>query len=475
MPGYGQIQFISVTAAAWAAAAVTFCAFTPCTSARDDAPDPNETLAEVAETELELAGPGDLPGREPGARVRPAPQPVPAEPTEPSESAREWFGESPYWEWSRATGDWAGARTGLEDVGLTFAGSYTFEWSSVWSGGVRNRASSRSLLDLNLTLDTAAAFGLPGGSAFIDFQSSDMRGGPEDTGAFMASSSIETGDNIDQISELWYQQLFAEGLIRVKAGKIDAGLEFGYTTAAENFLHQSNVFLFTNGLVPTYPDPAMGALVFVSPTDHVYIGGGFFDGSLSEGVHTGRLGPKPLFDGDDYLWIAEAGLTWETLGSFGPGKVAVGGWGHTGEFEKPDGTFADGAGAGYVIFEQRLLARENADPQGDGGDGGLIAFISAGFADGDVSDAQTQVTAGLTLIGTFEGRDDDAAGVLVTWLDLSNRRGFVENETALELMYKLRLTPFASIIPSLQYIANPSGDPTIDDAVVGVVQFEVEF
>ncbi len=474
MPGLRRVRSTSAYAAVLTAA----IAWVPAASGaptRDDGPD--DTLANVPETEL--LDPGDLPGRGPGPRTRPAPESKPAEAPTSLPPPREWFGHAPYWEWTRATGDWGGARTSLEEIGLTFAGSYSLDWSSVWSGGVHNVASTRSLLDINLTLDTDRAFGLVGGSFYIDFQSSDMRGAA-DSGAFMAPSSLETGDNIDQVSEVWYQQIFAEGLIRVKAGKIDAGLEFGYSTASENFRHQSSVYLFTNSLIPTYPDPATGVVMFVYPAENVFVGAGFFDGSLSEGVHTGRLGPQPMFDGATYIWLAEAGFRWDALASLGAGKLAAGGWGHTGEFEKfssdPDAapSITNGTGAGYVLFQQQLLTRADAEP-GGGGDAGLIAFLFAGLADAAVSDAAAQVSAGLTLNGTFEGRDDDAAGLLVTWLNLSNDRGYEENETAFELMYRWQVTPFVAITPAIQYIANPSGDPSIEDAVVGAVRFEIDF
>jgi porin len=478
MAGYRPSNRVDSALAACAALAIGAHA-----SAGAGPEDDDGALANVPESALDMAGPGDLPGREPGPRIRPAPQPAkpaapaPATPPAPPAPAepvalRDWFGHRPYWEWSRATGDWGGTRTRLEEIGLTFAGSYTLDWSSVWSGGINNRASTRSLLDLNLTLDTLPSFGLEGGTLYIDFQSTDMRGGPEDTGTFMATSSLETGDNVDQISELWYQQIFAEGLLRLRAGKIDAGLEFGYTAPAENFIHASNVLLYTNGVIPTYPDPAMGVELFVYPTENIYIGAGAFDGSLSAGVHTGRQGPAPLWNGNEYFFIAEAGITWKDLGSLGPGKFAAGGWGHTGDFTDADGSTSSGTGAGYFMVNQRLLARDAADPENEGG---LVAFLSAGFADGDVSDSEIQVTTGLTLNGTFDGRDEDVTGLLFTWLDLSDERGFDEDESALELMYKFQLTPFIAITPAMQYIWNPSGDPTIDDVFAGVVRFEIEF
>lgn len=141
-------------------------------SAQDAGPPEtsDESVANVMEPPL------DLPGHERGERDRnDAPKVEETKPT--PEEEREWFGHKAFWEWSRVTGDWGGARTRLENQGIEFAGSYTLDWSSVWSGGVKNVASTRSLLDLNLTFDLDKLVGLAGGKVFADFYSTDMRGG----------------------------------------------------------------------------------------------------------------------------------------------------------------------------------------------------------------------------------------------------------------------------------------------------------
>lgn len=87
------------------------------------------------------------------------------------------------------------------------------------------------------------------------------------------------------------------------------------------------------------------------------------------------------------------------------------------------------------------------------------------------------IAGGVTLRGTFSGRDDDSAGVFLSFADLSDAEGspYEGNETALEFTYRIQVTPAVVIRPDLQFIFDPSGDPTIDDAVVGAIRFEVTF
>ena len=130
-----------------------------------------------------------------------------------------------------------------------------------------------------------------------------------------------------------------------------------------------------------------------------------------------------------------------------------------------------GTGGFYALCEQQLTSREDDDELG------LWVFAQYGYADKDVSEAEHHIAAGLSMMGTFSGRDDDAAGIYISHIVLSDEpgAGFTEDETVVELFYKLQLTPFVSIKPDLQLMFNPSGDQTVDDAVVGTLRMEITF
>ena len=85
--------------------------------------------------------------------------------------------------------------------------------------------------------------------------------------------------------------------------------------------------------------------------------------------------------------------------------------------------------------------------------------------------------SGVVWTGAIEGRDDDAIGLLVTHVQLSEANGspYVGSETIFELVYKLQLTPSVILRPDLQFVVNPGGDPTLDDALVGMLRMEITF
>lgn len=418
-------------------------------------------------------GPQDLPGRERGDRAPDAEKP-PAATSETPEGEREWFGHKPIWEWSRLTGDWGGGRTYLEDNGVTISGSYTFDWTSVWDGGAKNVASTRSLLDINALVNFEKLFEWNGGTFYADFYSSDMRGGTPDVGSIQGIDNAETGKNLDQFAEVWFEQKLFDNVLRIKAGKIDALNEFAFVGASSDNVHATAGALNTIVGFPTYPDPSTGVVAFVYPTPQLYVGGGLFDGATVDGFATGRRGPATFFsDSKSSSWftIGEVGLTWKSVLSLGPGRAFVGGWYHSATFDAFDGARHDGTGGVFAMAEQQFWARG----EGDDAARGLFGWVQYGHADDEISAISDQYGGGVKLVGTFSARDSDTAGVFFTFAELSDKGGFAEDELALELFYTVQVTPAVKVKPDLQFIFNPAGDRAIDDAIVGGLRVEIAF
>jgi len=231
---------------------------------------------------------------------------------------REWFGGDEWTAWTRATGDWGGARTALEEAGVSFNGSFVGDWGRVFSGGVREGSDFRFLLDLNLSFDLGVIAGLEGGSVFADFQTANETVASGDSGAFQAISNIAIGGSITQLSQLWYEQWLGDELVRIKLGKIDANTEFAFIGAAGGFINASAGFSPAIFALPTYPNPSTALVAFVYPDESLYLGAGLFDGAAAvDGVATGSRGPATMFSddlSDDLFWIAEAGVTLREAG-----------------------------------------------------------------------------------------------------------------------------------------------------------------
>ncbi len=423
-----------------------------------------------------------LSGQEPGARERGAQVPSASAATAP----REWFGESAWWTWSRATGDWNGARTSLDNAGFTVSGSVITEWSDVFSGGEGKKSAYRFLLDLNVTANLEQLIDLKDGTVFVDFQTANTTTGAMFHGGFQPYSNIAIDGSITQASQAWYEQWLFDRVLRIKVGKVDANTEFAYIPAAGGFINASAGFTPTIFALPTYPNASTSLNAFVYPTEHIYIGAGVYDGATTvDGVQTGAYGPATFFSddsSDDWFLIAEAGVTLESLGAWSDVRAGVGAWWHSGDFTSFSGDSVDGAGGFYALAEARVWTSAEgegavgADPDCECGRG-LFVFAQYGYTNDAVCDVSQQFGIGATLIGSLFNRENDSTGAYVSLVDFTNdpAAGFGANETSIELFYDIAVTPALHIKPDLQWFVNPSGDASMNDAVVGTLRFIIVF
>ncbi len=404
--------------------------------------------------------PPDFPGQKPGPRERSEPA---AESAAVPADQREWFGGLPIWEWSRITGDWGGARTFLEEHGVTVAGSFTIEWADAISGGLSRKWVSRNIFNINTTFDTEKLFGWKGGTFFVDVASSDSTEGGTFVPGTQWTSTIEIGGDTFQIANVWYQQELFDGALRAKFGKIDPTTEFGYLSASAGYLNLGTLYPMTFLTVPTYPYSSLGGVAYLYPCDNFYVGGGVFDANFLRD----QFIPDDQFD--DVWAVGEMGLTFDTLGPVNDVRLAFGGWYDSRDFDRFDGGGTDSAYGLYALGETRLFA------PADGGEDdtrGLWLFGQWSYADPSVIETHLHYGGGAALHGTLPGRDEDKLGAYVGRVHYATAPS---NETAIELFYAAKITPAVTITPDIQFLLDPGGDDTVKDPIVFTVRLQVAF
>lgn len=391
----------------------------------------------------------------------------------------------PFGEWEQLTGDWATARPWLEDRGLTFEIDYSADFFVNTRGGLdtSDAFAYRGLLNMTLMLDTEAMGLWEGGAFGLLFQNIHGRDiSRRFVGDLQALNNADAPDRT-QVAEYWYEQVLADGLLRFKLGKLDANADFAYVDYGLEFIHSSPGYPPLIPM-PTFPDPALGAVIFVEPVDWFYLGGGVYD-ALGEG---NRWGFETTFHApDDSFTIFEFGLrpTFHVNEQVLPGTYRVGGWYHSGTFEVfPDASRASaddpdlvrmhrGNAGMYLSFDQ-LVYREHPDQPDD--NQGLGAFFQFAWAPSAYNELSQYYGAGCEYVGLLPTRDEDVTGVGLFHVSLSGRIQEGEDrhsETAIEVFHKIQITPAISVKPEVQYIVNPGGAGR--DALVAGMRVEMSF
>lgn len=108
----------------------------------------------------------------------------------------------------------------------------------------------------------------------------------------------------------------------------------------------------------------------------------------------------------------------------------------------------------------------------------MIARIRYGYANSKKNDITNFWSIGFQYQGLIEGRYEDLLGAGFAQGIFSNNASatYTEDyESVIELYYSARVTPWASISPSVRYITNPGGDKTTADAIVLGVRAQIMF
>jgi porin len=183
---------------------------------------------------------------------------------------------------SNLFGDMGGLRSALATLGISFNIQEQSEVLGNVSGGVRRGADYDGLTTMNLTVDTAKAFGWDGGTFFMsalqihgrDLTTDDLR-------VLNTASSIEA-DRATRLWELWYQQTIFGGKADVKVGQQSVDQEFIISQFSSLFINSMMGWpalpsndLYAGG--PAYPLSSLGIRLRAHPSDAVTVLAGVFD------------------------------------------------------------------------------------------------------------------------------------------------------------------------------------------------------
>ena len=147
---------------------------------------------------------------------------------------------------------------------ISFDPIYTGEVFNNTRGGISTNDATQyqGLLDLLMTVDLEQTrIPLPGRFAML-VQNSHGRGLTEDfIGDTQVISNIDSGDNIMQVSEYWWELGLLDDDVTLRLGKQDFNTEFLLVEMAEDFIQSSFGLSPSSAGLPTYPDPSMAAVL----------------------------------------------------------------------------------------------------------------------------------------------------------------------------------------------------------------------
>jgi porin len=394
------------------------------------------------------------------------------------------------WQRESLTNGLFGLNDRLKEDGLEANFSVTQIYQQNTRGGIsthRRTGRFAGSYDFEINADCEKLFGVKGGRLYMLVEGKwSKTGGINDpaVGSFFNVNGDGAPRRAIDITELWYEQGFADGEILLRAGKLDLTGGFEHHNCPVSFDCSSyandettqflNGALINNPTIP-FPDNGLGIALHYNPDGLWYASAGVADADAD----VRETGFRTTFHGEsNFLYIAETGLT-PVFNSLA-GAYRAGIW----YDPRPKAnTEHDECGAcksyrddiGFYITCEQTLMKENDDAEDSQG---LGVFLRYGNADGRRNDITDFWSAGFQYQGLFEGRDDDVLGLGFahgTFSDEASTTFTEDYESAYEIYYSAQIAPWLIISPDCQYVVNPGGDESISDAIVIGARVQIYF
>ncbi|MGE9290670.1 MAG: carbohydrate porin [Puniceicoccales bacterium] len=385
------------------------------------------------------------------------------------------------------TGGWGGTRADLVEKGIELDLTYTAEpeWNPV--GGEKQSATYVHNIGLSALFDFEKLIGLPNTTFLI--QGSQRSGNSlteEAIGNAISVQQLYGGGQTYRLVEMRISNDFYDDRLHFSYGRLSTTNDFMTSPYYCQFVtngfcgQPTSPFFNMNDGLSAYPIAVWGAMTELKPTDQSYLKAGIYEGDATDDNHGVDF---DLGDNGVFL-ITELGLRPEE-GLFGlPARYSVGAYYHTGDFSdvatdvNGNNLFVTGLPAredsdqqGYYTIIEQGLYRESSES--DQGLTGIFTFVLS--PDLDKSDMPYFMNAGLVYKGLLEDRphDQTAFGFYTTWFskdkrDAQEAAGLEgqDSETGIELNHQFQFTPYFYLRPDVQYIINPNGLASIDNALV---------
>ncbi len=372
--------------------------------------------------------------------------------------------------WQRETltdGFW-GLNDQLADSGIEVGFGITNVYQANVKGGTSThsrRGRHSGSYDLELWTDLQNLLGFETGSIYMLVEGGwpDAEGIDElSVGSYFGVNADAIGNQGTVVKGLYYQGPVFNDRLTLRIGKIAFADLFESSAYADDECTQFlNNALIDDPTIP-FPDYSLGVVLNWDITDSWYLMGGVAD-AQANGRETGF---RTAFHDEDYFFYAlETGIT------AGNGTYRVGLWNDP----QPKGSDNKRDDVGVYTSCDWMLHKENADPEDSQGLGGFFRY---GYAPSKKNDITNFFSLGLQYQGLLDGRDEDVLGVGFahgTFSNLASSTYTDDHESVLEVYYNAQITPWLSLSPGIQYIANPGGDKTVSDAVVFGLRAQMTF
>lgn len=393
--------------------------------------------------------------------------------------------ELPWWHSPYMTGDWWGARAKMAEKGITFGLSYVDDMAANLSGGEAKGFANAGSFGFDMNVDFSRFSSLQGLSFYTSVVwrigtslSADKIGNQYPV------QQVYGGQNV-RLNELYLKQVLFDEYLILKGGRLNGGNDFLQSQLYYQFMNNgfngNPISIFFNTPFTAYPNATWGFFMQFHPYfKRILVKAAAY--VAQDDVAANRYhGFNWSFNGSDGAFLISewAYQVNQLKGETGyPGNYRIGGYYTTGSHgQKYCGGSYHGNYGTYVLIDQMVYRHADSDR-------GLTPFVAIVFAPKDRNLFPFFIASGLVYKGLFAARPNDSTNLGFIYGKYSTAmRDAQENakrsgimspfgnmpqnfEALVELNYSFQINPWFVLMPDLQYVINPKGFGTIENAWV---------
>ena len=381
------------------------------------------------------------------------------------------------------TQDWAGYRTELMSLGITWTLSYTAQFVGNPSGGQSQGFTYAGTLEALIAWDLHKLLGIPGLSFNVESSySSGQNLSEKYIGNMFAVQSAFTGGGNVNLQQIYLEQQFFDGALAIALGRLAPANTFATLPILNNYINGGindipgslgiNDSIFTS----SPPGVEWGAQVLYDVTPTIEVATGIFNTNPYAAAGNNNGVSFAFQQGNSgVLTVGQVSYLYnQDKGNAGlPGEYTIGGLYDSNKFSSL--SFPAGKVGGnynlYAMFQQMVYR--------DGGprsQKGLTVWGEVAISPNpSVSSMPYFLGGGLSYLGLIPSRGKDIASIGAIYGNLSGYIPQRSGETVIESNYRMTLTPWLSMAPDFQYVIKPGGSSTVSNAVVLGAQLAVTF
>ncbi|MBK8174370.1 MAG: carbohydrate porin [Rhodospirillales bacterium] len=369
-------------------------------------------------------------------------------------------------------GEWGGYRQQLDDLGITFGGFSGNAFFANATGGARRSATAASFTQAWTDLDFEK---LSGWTGFLIHTEMAITGGNNLSGhnrvGNLFNVATEYTPNGVYLGQMYAQQAFFGDALSLQVGRLTTTNNFATLPVFTDYVSVAGngtpTALPLGSTYFTYP-PAVewGAVATAQATSRITVAGGVYNTNNSSAA------PQASQNGTDFGLTFDNGVMAVSQITYTdpatdpiclPGIFAFGSYYSSADYPRLRNGRDKSGNYGFYWMAQQMVYQQG----GPGSPQGLTPWFAVAWNPEESADfLPLYVSGGAVYQGLIPGRNTDTTALAVYSGTFSKFAQNTTTETVLEANYTLWATPWLGITPDFQYVFNPMGGASKNDAAV---------